>query len=741
MSIKIFICFSRGIPSIITKEKLYNIEGKEPSKNKFDFTRLELGRYKQVIQVKQDVITIPLDKNGKVSIVTSKSVQSFTNPTYTKEVRLGPSSKGVTTKKSVESIRDETGNLLFRSDVKESTVPTNALTFERPGVFPTYNQFNSNIKGIRKININNKDYAVKFKGDKVYLSAIDKSGPKGRGLPPEDVLQIKFKGNTIEVDSIKYSSKHRLDPRSLAVPFREALIETLEKRAANSLPRKELDLKRLYDIYFKGKSKVDEALINKFKREIKTNSKLISEFKSDVNAREQFDFNDLMKDKYKSTELAAEYYAYKKASILIKGLEKNIASGKGIANKSYFKILKEMKDVLNPDMPDSEFNNIISEIKVRENIKRGIQPKQKAFINSKGEFSSEGEFYGKGKYEVTSGGLYPGSLGNKPIIYEDLSRVLEGSSKANQILSHSFTDKVAGLAINSQPVPTSTLPNSVTQIKSINPPEVNTGLFRFEEMLRTPIKMNYRPEMDTKPISEVILSPQIIPEVKPNVVITPDIQPFIENVPEITISITPTKAMPITIPNIFPDVIPVTTPTPNITRNITQTPGPTPNLTTIKRPPYGPVLLPSSKVVKKIIKSKSPLGYEVLIRRRGKYYKESPFALPKEEAMKFGIKRTLASPAATFKLVPTSKRARSLGLTAPSARELGLYRAPKSRAELTFIQKERSRILTAGEKRGISYKGTLAAASKKNARRRATMFKRRSSISLSPLKGGKTNLL
>jgi len=114
------------------------------------------------------------------------------------------------------------------------------------------------------------------------------------------------------------------------------------------------------------------------------------------------------------------------------------------------------------------------------------------------------------------------------------------------------------------------------------------------------------------------------------------------------------------------------------------------------------------KEEKKKKKPKVIRGYEVLVRRRRKFRVESPFPLPKEEALAFGAKRALTSAAATFRLRPTERPAKTMGIAA--APELGKYfRAPlptgKLVAPLTFVQKERQRITTFGEKRDISFKG------------------------------------
>ena len=118
--------------------------------------------------------------------------------------------------------------------------------------------------------------------------------------------------------------------------------------------------------------------------------------------------------------------------------------------------------------------------------------------------------------------------------------------------------------------------------------------------------------------------------------------------------------------------------------------------------------------IPKRIKGKPITGYAVEVRRRRKFRVESPFALPKSEALEFGIQRTLGSAAATFRLIPTTGRVGTLGLEGPSAKQMQYFRTPRTRIPqaLTFVQKERQRIVSAGEKREISFAGIRAAAAR-----------------------------
>jgi hypothetical protein len=159
-----------------------------------------------------------------------------------------------------------------------------------------------------------------------------------------------------------------------------------------------------------------------------------------------------------------------------------------------------------------------------------------------------------------------------------------------------------------------------------------------------------------------------------------------------------------------------------------------------------PGLLPPSSLKEIVTKGKKKIlkttkGYKVEVRRRRKFRVESPFALPKEEALSFGVRRTLGSAAATFRLVPTEETARSLGLQAPSGKAMQYFRTPKTKVPqpLTFVQKERMRITTPGEKREITYAGIRASATRiKSPKPKATTFKKIRNKSLSTkYKGGK----
>lgn len=214
--------------------------------------------------------------------------------------------------------------------------------------------------------------------------------------------------------------------------------------------------------------------------------------------------------------------------------------------------------------------------------------------------------------------------------------------------------------------------------------------------------------------TDLAIQPDLQPSLQPSLqpVLQPVLQPALEPVTDLSLQLTPTV-----------QITPTTT-------------------TTLIRPPLTPIRpnIKNTTEPKNRPKVKVVKGYQSFVRKRGKYVQVSPFPLSSEEALKLGIKEALRTPAATVKIVPTSKRARSLGIGAPSASELALFRPPKRSSklgELTIVQKERQRIITPGEKKGITYTGISAAARKK----RGTIFINGRASLNKTMKGGKPKWL
>jgi len=101
-----------------------------------------------------------------------------------------------------------------------------------------------------------------------------------------------------------------------------------------------------------------------------------------------------------------------------------------------------------------------------------------------------------------------------------------------------------------------------------------------------------------------------------------------------------------------------------------------------------------------------PKGFDVEVRKAGKFYRVTRKPLLEKEAMKFGALITETTPRATFRLVPTKRR--------PTLRKVQFefrperFRRPKRRGvespvEGIFIEKAKLRIDTPGELRGITF--------------------------------------
>ena len=103
--------------------------------------------------------------------------------------------------------------------------------------------------------------------------------------------------------------------------------------------------------------------------------------------------------------------------------------------------------------------------------------------------------------------------------------------------------------------------------------------------------------------------------------------------------------------------------------------------------------------------TKAETGYTFQVRRRKKYEAPLAISVSKETAFALGARKTMGEAVATFKIVPTYRRATPTQLR-PSTLQRALFRPGKKPGE--FVQKERFRIVTPGEVRQISYKGAAA---------------------------------
>lgn len=91
-------------------------------------------------------------------------------------------------------------------------------------------------------------------------------------------------------------------------------------------------------------------------------------------------------------------------------------------------------------------------------------------------------------------------------------------------------------------------------------------------------------------------------------------------------------------------------------------------------------------------------SFQVEVRRSGKFF---PIGIPlvKGEALSLGRRAVKSTAAATFKLTPSTKKSRTLGL--PKITELSLFPEFRKKQPDMFIQRRRYRITTRGEKREI----------------------------------------
>ncbi len=102
-----------------------------------------------------------------------------------------------------------------------------------------------------------------------------------------------------------------------------------------------------------------------------------------------------------------------------------------------------------------------------------------------------------------------------------------------------------------------------------------------------------------------------------------------------------------------------------------------------------------------------PKGYKVLVKKKGKFVATgtTKFSLPKVEAEALAVRELLKGPEATAKIIPSMAPVRSRGIKVSPG--LKAYFRPGRKAG-TIVQRERFRIITPGEKRGVTFKGAAA---------------------------------
>jgi len=123
-------------------------------------------------------------------------------------------------------------------------------------------------------------------------------------------------------------------------------------------------------------------------------------------------------------------------------------------------------------------------------------------------------------------------------------------------------------------------------------------------------------------------------------------------------------------------------------------------------PPPPPTGFGFPKGKKKKGKKKGLLeGYDVFIKRAGKFFKVSKKPLPKYKALFKGAKLTDITPAATFSIKKAGKKIKGKGKMADLLGWKALQQRFYQKGENKYIEKKRYRLSAMGEITGISYKG------------------------------------
>jgi hypothetical protein len=100
-------------------------------------------------------------------------------------------------------------------------------------------------------------------------------------------------------------------------------------------------------------------------------------------------------------------------------------------------------------------------------------------------------------------------------------------------------------------------------------------------------------------------------------------------------------------------------------------------------------------------RKQSSSGFDVQVRKKGKF-QALGVSLSEEEAKALGQQRVLGGAAATFQIRESGRQAESLGIKVNPRLE-ALFRPGKVKGQ--YIQKEKLRIISSGEKRDISSVG------------------------------------
>jgi len=102
-----------------------------------------------------------------------------------------------------------------------------------------------------------------------------------------------------------------------------------------------------------------------------------------------------------------------------------------------------------------------------------------------------------------------------------------------------------------------------------------------------------------------------------------------------------------------------------------------------------------------------------IVRKRGKWVRAFPFAVPKETAFAIGAKTALETPRRSFKVIKAPKGIPFRAVKQPPLPKgwLEMFRQPKSKAlQGALVEKSIFAINEPGEKKGITQKGLEALA-------------------------------
>ena len=242
---------------------------------------------------------------------------------------------------------------------------------------------------------------------------------------------------------------------------------------------------------------------------------------------------------------------------------------------------------------------------------------------------------------------------------------------------------------------------SVPVVKSVTIPKVvgAVALGLSTKVTTTPITaLAVTPAVATKTVTKTVTKPVTVTKAIPSL-------------KTITSLIPATKV--ITIPVLKPALKPV------LEVKVRTTP------TTIPRPPTTPPTRPgvpppaiiplgdplSLGKLPRRRRRRRPGSFEVAVRRRGKEVVVSPRPLPRGEALWFGRRVAKTTAAAMFKLIPSARPAKPIGVPRITEAALALeFRAPikkgkRQKVKDIFIQKRTFRIATPGEFKEITAKG------------------------------------